>query len=205
MKTWTRLGLALAAAAAIPACSKSDDGAPPTSGYRQIEQLARPAINEGLFFTQDFLNAYNTLAPSQQEGAIAATPALAAEAVAVIDAVDMADGVDDSPATAIIGALIPDVMRINAANAATAPVGTPAYNFSFNPSLTPMGGRKIEDDVIDITLSILLKLDATGGSLKDNVSYQGVVGNEAQPGHKKLHGQAAYNGTATFPFLAKPN
>jgi hypothetical protein len=32
-----------------------------------------------------------------------------------------------------------------------------------------------------------------------------VGGNAAQPGHQKLNGQAAYNGAATFPFLAKPN
>ena len=33
-------------------------------GFRQVEQLARPGINEALIITQDFLNGYNATAPS---------------------------------------------------------------------------------------------------------------------------------------------
>ena len=87
------------------------------------------------------------------------------------------------------------------------PPGTAAYNGAFElvdgsaPILT--GGRKIEDDVIDITLSYLVAGDPSGNSVKDNVTYQGVPGNPAQ-GHKKLHGQNNYGGAATFPYLATP-
>ena len=85
---------------------------------------------------------------------------------------------------------------IIAATAGTVPAGG---------FLRPVGGRKIEDDVIDITLKVLQNGTTVGADLTDNVSYGGTAGNEANPGHKLLNGQAAANQTATFPFLAAPN
>lgn len=174
--------------------------ADPEPVYMQVERLARPAINEGLFFTEAYLNAVNSIGPGDEPDALVGD--IAAQAVAVIDAVDAADGSDDSDATAIIGALVPDVMRID--TTVSSPVGTYAYNSAFNDVLSPVGGRKIEDDVMDITLSILLNLDVTGSSIGDNVSYAGEPGNPAT-GHSLLHGQSEYGGAATFPFLAAPN
>jgi hypothetical protein len=97
-------------------------------------------------------------------------------------------------------------------------VGTPAYNSDFvivngtTASAMLTGGRKLEDDVMDITLSYLLNGDATGASVKDGVSYaggttcanagQGV--NRGNPGHRCLNGQTTRQGSATFPFLATP-
>jgi len=40
------------------------DSPPPGTQYRQIEQLARPGINEALLFTAAFNNGYNATAPS---------------------------------------------------------------------------------------------------------------------------------------------
>lgn len=164
-----------------------DDGATPfTAAYTQVERLARPAINEGLFHTNDFLNAVNSITPAQEPGALVG--AIAAEAVATLDAFDGADGVDNLTATAAIGAFIPDVMRIDT-------TGASGYANALNAVGSPVRGRMIEDDVIDITYTYLITgLTAAVG---DGVSYAGSAGNEGQPGHKPVQ--------AVFPYLAKPN
>jgi hypothetical protein len=111
----------------------------------------------------------------------------------------------------VVSGFLPDVMRIDTSSAAA--VGTPAYNSALavipgvvggltdGPILT--GGRKIEDDVVDITLSYLVIGDPSGG-VSDGVSYAGTAGNTAQ-GHKLLNGQASPGGAASFPFLAQAN
>lgn len=175
----------------------------------QIERLARPAVNEGLLITNSKLNAFNSIAPSSdlntKNGTILG---VLAEASASLDLFDSLDGVEhfaNGFDSNVVKGFLPDVMRVDS-SVVIAP-GTAAYNgdFIINAAGAPMltGGRKIEDDVIDITLSYLITGDVTGQTIKDNVSYQGYPGNNNQ-GHKKLHGQSTYNGAASFPFLAKP-
>ena len=200
-KITVALGLvALAAMNTASTCSIKNNGSSSSSSagvaYTQIERLARPAINEGLIVTNAYLNAFNSIPPSADLSAAAAP--VRAEAVATLNAVDMLDGVDNVDAGTIAGAFLPDVMRIDTSLAI--PLGTPAYSAAANAFGALTGGRKIEDDVIDITLTVLV-----GAPVSDGVSYPGVAGNPAQPGHKKLNGQAAYNGAASFPFLASPN
>ena len=197
MKSWIRIALIVVAAAAIPACGGSND-APMGTTYKQIERLGRPAVNEGLIVTNDFLNAFNSIPPTAD-----LTPG-AAPVVAEAAATLTAFGNSTQRVTDIATAFLPDVLRIDTTVAS--PVGSGAYASGAVPVgalgvVMPAGGRKIEDDVIDITLSVL----TAGAITADNVSYAGVAGNEAQPGHQKLHGQGAFNGAATFPFLAKPN
>lgn len=174
--------------------------------FQQCERLARPAINEGLIVTNDLLNAFNSVPPSADFSA-AAQP-VRAEALATLDAVDDIDGQDDTQALDVALAFLPDVMRIDTTLNLT-PADT-AYNASVaningNAIPTPVAGRKLEDDVVDITLSLLVAADATGATVRDNVSYEGVAGNAAQPGHKRLNGQSTPRGSASFPFLAAPN
>jgi len=170
--------------------------------YRQIERLARPAINEGLVVSNALLNAFNSVPPTADLSPAAS--AVIAEAAATLDAVDAADGVDDLTVAQVVAAFLPDVMRIDISSSVA--IGTTAYNScASRVNGILCGGRKIEDDVMDITLSFLISADASGASIKDNVSYAGVVGNAAQPGHKLLHGQVSRNGAATFPFLSAPN
>ncbi len=196
-----RLILLMAAAAIVPACHDGEDDGPAAVSYRQIERLARPAVNEGLIVTNDFLNAFNSIPPSADLSAGAAP--VVNEAAATLAALG------NAPARVgeIAMAFLPDVMRINTAIAS--PVGTAAYPngaipFGAAGVVRPVAGRKLEDDVIDITLSVLVP--GTVPTLEsDNVSYGGVPGNAAQPGHKLLNGQAAPGGAATFPFLAGPN
>ena len=103
-----------------------------------------------------------------------------------------------------VGAFIPDVMRID--TRLSIPPGVTAYNAATSGSLGILtGGRKLEDDAIDITLSFLVAGDATGNTVKDNVSYAGVAGNPNQPGHQLLNGQTSRLGAATFPFVTTPN
>lgn len=172
------------------------------AGATQVERLARPAINEGLIISNEFLNAFNSIPPSADLSDAAAP--VREEAALVIDAADMIDGKDDLPTSAVTNAFLPDVMRIDT-RLDIAP-GKTAYNADVSGDLGMLtGGRKIEDDVIDITLSFLVSADATGDKVKDNVFYEGVPGNPAQPGHKKLYQQKNRKGPASFPFLAEPN
>lgn len=178
-------------------------------GFVQIERLARPGVNEGLIISNGNLLAFNSIPPTldlrTDIPAVLAVLQEAATALGVVDDLDGKANFDPGFNSNVVAGFLPDVMRIDTTK--NIPPGTAAYNGAFElvdgraPILT--GGRKIEDDVIDITLSYLVVGDPTGNSVKDNVSYQGVVGNSAQ-GHKKLFGQTAYAGNATFPYLATP-
>jgi Domain of unknown function (DUF4331) len=214
MKNWIRIALALTAAAAIPACGGSNDPMPSGTSWVQVERLARPAINEGLFVTNDFLNAVNSIRPDQ-DGAALVGP-VAAEAVATLQAlgqIGTANAVTPPQPGDVVAALIPDVMRIDTTLPAI-PLGTGAYAFMARTGLgagatgvMPIAGRKLEDDVIDITYQVLTGVPGLG----DGVPYYKPAGGAGSTnpaiGHNKLHGQAAIGAgqSATFPFLADPN
>src|SRR5690348_7370190 len=96
----------------------------------------------------------------------------------------MAFGNDDKRATALLVAFLPDVMRIDT----TGPSG---YGAALNAKGSPIRGRKITDDVIHVTLSVV-----TNGAVKtDNVTYAGPNGGGTV--HKPL--------LTSFPYLADPN
>ena len=155
--------------------------------YSQFERLARPAINEGLVVTNDFLNALNMVGPDFEASALAGQqPAAGAAGPIVAEAKTTlkAFGNTDQRADALLGAFLPDVMRIDT----TGPSG---YANALNAKGSPIRGRLIKDDVMDITLSVV-----AGKPLSDNVSYEGTPGNPAQ-GHKPL--------ASSFPYLALPN
>jgi hypothetical protein len=156
--------------------------------YRQVERLARPAINEGLILTNDLLNALNSVGPDFEASALRGEQPAAKIAAPIVGEATQtlkALGNSDERATALIGAFLPDVMRIDT----TQPSG---YGNALNTKGSPIRGRKLEDDVVDITLSVLTNGKVAG----DNVSYKGASGNIGQ-GHKLLE--------PTFPYLALPN
>ena len=70
--------------------------------------------------------------------------------------------------------------------------GPSGYANDLNAKGSPVRGRLLEDDVVDITLSVL----TDGAITSDNVSYEGTPGNPAQ-GHQPLD--------ANFPYLAPAN
>jgi hypothetical protein len=168
----------------------------------QVERLARPAINEGLIISNANLNAFNSIMPNLDLSEAAAP--VREEAAATLNAFDMIDGNDDLTVEQVVGAFLPDVMRVDP-NLDLQP-GDTAYNAAVSGDKSILiGGRKLKDDVMDITLSLLVAGDPTGEAVKDNVSYEGANGNPAQ-GHSPLYGsQNSSDEEATFPFLAKPN
>lgn len=152
----------------------------------QVERLARPAVNEGLVITNDYLNTLNALGPDF-EAAVLKGDKAAGEAAAPIlkevTSVLKALGNDDKRVNTLLGAFLPDVMRIDTS-------GPSGYANALNKLGSPIRGRMIKDDVIDITLQVL----SSGAVKGDNVSYDGP---NANGGHKPL--------LADFPYLAEPN
>ncbi len=155
--------------------------------YVQVERLARPAINEGLILTNEFLNALNSVGPDFEAAALAGHQPqadIAGPIVAEAKATLMAVGNSEERANALIGAFLPDVMRIDTS-------GPSGYANALNAKGSPIRGRMILDDVIDITLSVL----TDGAITSDNVSYEGP--NASETTHQPL--------LADFPYLAAPN
>ncbi len=150
----------------------------PQSGqYRQVERLARPAVNEGLVVSNDLLNAFNSVPPTIDLTSAAAP--IGAEATKTLKAL----GNNDTRTKALLTAFLPDVMRFDTS-------GASGYGNALNDKGSPIRGRMIKDDVIDTTLSVL-----TNGAIKgDNVSYDG---SNLGQGHKALE--------SSFPYLALPN
>ena len=152
---------------------------PRTGQFTQTEQLARPGVNEALLVSQPKLAAYNRLEPTRT-----VTPVLAGIATEAKQTL-LALGNSDTRANALLGAFLPDVMRIDT-------TGASGYANALNAKGAPIRGRLLKDDVIDITLSVL----TNGGVTTDNVSYEGASGNPGQ-GHQPL--------VTSFPYLAPPN
>ncbi|MCL1466670.1 DUF4331 domain-containing protein [Argonema galeatum] len=159
----------------------------PDGTYAQVERLARPAVNEGLVLTNDFLNALNGVGPDFEAAALAGQQPAARIAGPIVGEAKrtlLALGNSDARATSLLGAFLPDVMRIDT----TQPSG---YGNALNGRGSPIRGRLIRDDVIDITLSVL----SNGAVTSDNVSYDGP--NLGGRGHKPVLG--------AFPYVPEPN
>ncbi len=155
--------------------------------YSQIERLARPAINEGLILTHAFNNALNSVGPDFEAAALAGRQPqadIAGPIVAEAKATLMAVGNSEERADALIRAFLPDVMRIDTSK----PSG---YGAELNALGSPIRGRLVTDDVIDITLSVL----TDGAITSDNVAFAGP--DATGRGHQPL--------LAQFPYLANPN
>jgi hypothetical protein len=157
------------------------------AGGKQIARLGRPAIGEGLLTTTAYQNALNGVGPDFEAAALAGHKPEADAAGPIVGEAKhtlMAFGNDDKRATALLLAFLPDVMRIDT----TGPSG---YAAALNAKGSPIRGRKITDDVIHVTLSVV-----TNGAVKtDNVSYAGPNGGGTA--HKPL--------LTSFPYLADPN
>ncbi len=150
---------------------------PKTGVYKQVERLGRPAVNEGLIISQQFLAAFNSIPPTADLSAAAAP--VRAEAKASLKAI----GNTDARADTLLAAFLPDVMRIDTTQKS-------GYVNAVNAKGAPITGRLLLDDTVDQTLSVL----TNGGITSDNVSYNGP--GPAQ-GHQPLVPQ--------FPYLALPN
>lgn len=163
---------------------------PDGGGFMQVDRLAQPAINEGLIRTNALLNALNQVGPEVEAALL--TPggcagALSNPIIAEAAATLLAFGNSVPEALAICNAFLADVMRIDA----LAPSG---YAAAVNAVGRPIRGRKITDDVIDITLSALVP--GTNKKLEsDNVRYRGP--NRGGTRHQDV--------LPAFPYLPAPN
>lgn len=169
------------------------------AGYEQIERLARPAVNEGLISTNANLNAFNSIPPSFD--LMLSNPAILAvvsEAGATLTAVANLGIVSDPDdhVQRIVNGFLPDVLRIDTSVAISGSAYNGAVGIIADPESDPnqdapilAGGRKLTDDVIDITLSYLAAGDPTGAAVGDGVSYS--------PDHDAV--------LSSFPFVPDPN
>lgn len=163
--------------------------------FNQVERLARPAVNEGLVVSNDFLNALNMVGPDFEAAALAnqLPPDKQATANAIVGEAKntlLKLGNSEERANTLLAAFLPDVMRIDTTQVSNYDVTIPPS--CLNTKGSPICGRKLKDDVIDLTLKVLTGNQAAA----DNVSYNGTPGNPAQ-GHKEL--------SPNFPYLALPN
>lgn len=200
-------------------------GAQTNGAFIQVEQLARPVINEGLIVDNALLNAYNSVSPAFVRTAldVPAGPEAAAAAPIVTDAtttltalLTAGGGVGGTPFSGLnggtgptagdfLGVFLPDTMRIN--TTLTRAPGVASFGSSTNANLVLDSGRKIDDDVMDVVTTVL----TNNAMVIDNVPYARPAGNmNAAIGHSTLNGQAPSAtvpnpNTATFPYLAPAN
>ncbi len=164
------------------------DGA---GGFTQVERLAQPAINEGLIVTNDYLNALNAIGPDVEATLVEPSNCAGALGNPIIGEAAgtlLAFGNTVPQALAICNAFLPDVMRIEVS-------GPSGYAAAATTNGRPMRGRKITDDVIDITLSVVVP--GTNQLFEhDNVGYDSHPPINAT-GHKPL--------LPAFPYLPGPN
>lgn len=210
----------------LTACSKGNSQSSNSNvNFVQIERLARPAINEGLVLSNANLNAFNSITPeSDLDSANPAVAAVLNEATVVLTVVKNLGtnaGLTPPAVGTVVGQFLPDVMRISVndtdygtlhtlnpnpdrtSNSAQNQVAYTACVSLANGAPLLCGGRKIRDDVIDITLSYLAggagqAAPASGTptavpayAVSDAISYS-----TFHPTSSPL--------LSTFPFLAAP-
>ncbi len=194
MRTRTSIPIVALALAAAAGCSSGSSGNGGGRRFVQVERLAMPAVNEGLVTQNTNLNNFNAITPNLDlnPNGDDAIQDVFDDAVATINAFG-------GDVNAIVAGFLPDVMRIDTTVAS--PVGQQAFASAANVDGRPTAGRKLEDDVMDVVLTVA----TNGGVTTDNVPY--VDPNNGNPalGHDLLEGQIAPNGAADFPFLAAPN
>lgn len=182
----------------------------PTVATTQVEFLARPGIGEGLLYSNDLLNFYNSLRPRDVAAVLSAPTGTAADllnqATGVLVALDELDGdtTNGLSPTQIAGAFLPDVMRIDTTLTFTTDA-TPSYPTFNSSSSTLVGGRKITDDVIDITLGVLTDNFVTSDGVPYYRPTTGAGSTNQAIGHSRLNGQTVDYGPCQFPYLADPH
>lgn len=176
------LALAMVAAAA---CSDSDTvtglGAD-TKTYNQVQRLGNPLVSEVLLMKRD--HPFHGSTGPDADVANFAPKVKGFVATFRPNATALQD--------AIAATLLPDMLIVNT----NQPQTTAGYlSYVLSPTKTGYGGRKLTDDVVDISLSAVFSdlLDATQAACKpftlplctDNVASHGAF-------------------TTTFPYLATP-
>ena len=212
--------VALAAVATTSCNSNSTSGAVTSLPYTQIERLGRPAINEGLVLSNSNLAAFNSIAPALDlRSDVAAVNAVLTEASAVLTVVfnlGTNAALAPPPVSTVVSQFLPDTLRIsvrdsdisgllaNADRTSNSNLNQVGYTGCLSvASGAPLlcGGRKIRDDVIDITLSYLAggasqAAPGAAGSVPAYAVSDAISYSTSHPASNPLLG--------AFPFLAAP-
>lgn len=182
----TLSAVALVALTASAACSDSDSvtgiSANNTKTYNQVQRLGNPLVSEVLLMKRDHA-FHGSIGPDADVANLAPkvkgfVAAFRPQATALQDA--------------IAGTLLPDMLTVNT----NQPQSTAGYlSYVLSPTKTGYGGRKLTDDVVDISLTAVFSdlLDPTQAVCKpftlplctDNVASHGGF-------------------TTTFPYLGSP-
>lgn len=200
----------------ITGCGKDEDS--DSTSLLQVERLARPAVNEGLVLSNDNLNAFNSITPASDlddgNPAVLAVLTEASAVIGVVTALGTTAGATPPTVKTVVGQFLPDVMRISVDDAHISgllPLDARTGNENLNQvgytsclggASAPLlcGGRKIRDDVIDITLSYIAA-GAAGAGLTGTPGAAPVYAIRDQITYSTTHTQPLL---ATFPFLAAP-
>lgn len=215
------------AATSIIGC---DNGSSPllSSSLTIVDSLARPAIAEGLVISDTGFAAWNAATPSAETATTAAILEESKSLQAIHNALGLNGALSQARIDSVVAAFIPDVMRINTAiasgyvNQVVTFESTGNLGGAYTGGIArPVSGRRLEDDAIDITLTVLTDIP-TGGALgtasfnSDSVPYRpdlpGLWNNgpgdtaNLRVGHHLLFNQTSSGAVnASFPYLAMPN
>lgn len=166
--------LALVAVIAVTAlgCSKNDKVLTPSVTYSQVDRMAIPAINTALI-PSTMKDAFNRGTPETDIAAF--RPTAQATITALRSAVAAVLPPEDSPglsASTVASVVIPDIVTID-----------------FSQPVQFPNGRRLQDDVVDAALSLVLNRgDVLGGG----------------PGVPDAIGANDVAFSNTFPYLASP-
>lgn len=175
----------LATAAAGSACSDSDSVtglSSSTKTYNQVQRLGNPLVSEVLLMKRDH-PLHGSIGPDADVANLA--PKVKAFVAAFRPS---ATALQD----AIAGTLLPDMLIVNS----NQPVTTAGYlSYVLSPTKTGYGGRKLADDVVDISLSAVFSdlLDPTQAACKP---FALPLCTDNVPSHGGF--------TTTFPYLGTP-
>ncbi len=161
------------AALMVSGCSDTDNGIgvaqtsssnnAPAATHVQVEQLARPGINEALLRSNSFLGVYNAVGPAFIAAALAnpngpegtaAAPVLA-EAVDTLNLFTALDGAAGQ--TIASGRGVAPSRRREYRHHPHVPVAGGAWAAALNNVGSPVGGRKLTDDVMGITGAVFTR------------------------------------------------
>lgn len=162
--------------------------------HEQVDRVGMPLLSQIFLTTNTNMMVFNTIEPYedlQVQGRDVQTEYKANMAKYVTAAT--AAGLTPLSVSAATDIFFPDVLRIDTNQTSGFAMSTATTELG-NIRLT--GGRRIEDDVVDIMLSFILGSDTTGAAVSDNVSYDGAGAGSGLQGHNTL--------LPSFPYLAAP-
>ncbi|MGH7516019.1 MAG: DUF4331 family protein [Gemmatimonadales bacterium] len=184
-----RAGRMTAVAGVALAAACDDDASGPTQRrmFDQVQRLGNPLVSEVLLQKRDH-PTHGSIGPDQ-DGALVAPLALA-----FITGPGSVAGRDPGYAATLGSVLIPDMLIVQTDKD---PATAAWLNWvGLAPLQNGWGGRKLQDDVVDLALLAVFGdpfgLDPAGANGKDALTTDNVVFDS--PGV-----------TATFPYLAPPN